>query len=125
MNISQSKTTSTKNIITSYNDKSITIGEKTLSSTFIANTSMTEELELNSILDINPMQLEKILSYTPEIIILGTGKKLIKPNFKKINTIIDHKISFEYMQTSSAIKTYNSLIFDERDVLGLFILDAS
>ena len=80
---------------------------------------------LESILEINAEQIAKIISYEPEIIIFGTGKKLIKPNFKKISTIIDLKISFEYMQTTSAVKTYNSLVFDERNVLGLFILDES
>ncbi|MEE3003479.1 MAG: MTH938/NDUFAF3 family protein [Pseudomonadota bacterium] len=124
MNISQN-TTSTKNIITSYDSKSITIGECSFSSTFIANVSTTEVLELESILEINAEQIAKIISYEPEIIIFGTGKKLIKPNFKKISTIIDLKISFEYMQTTSAVKTYNSLVFDERNVLGLFILDES
>ena len=124
MNISQN-TTSTKNIITSYNDKSITIGECCYSSTFITNVSTTEIFELQSILDINTTQIAKIISYKPEIIIFGTGKKIIKPNFEKISKIIDLKISFEYMQTTSAIKTYNSLVFDDRNVLGLFIIDES
>jgi uncharacterized protein len=121
MNISENSSDNT-NIITSYDNDYITILDKKYTKTLYACKNKVDSLKITDILELNNTNLKTLINHGPEIVIFGTGTIMKQPNSETIKTLIEKKINFEYMNTKSAIKTYNALCFDERNVLGLFIL---
>ncbi len=122
MNINQNTSTNS-NLISHYDDKSITISNKTFHTSFYASKEKVQELNLLDINKISLNDLEIMLTIKPEVVIFGTGSKMKKLAPNIYETLINKKINFEYMNTVSAIKTYNALCFDERNALGVFIID--
>lgn len=122
MNISQNSSTN-HNLISHYDNKSITIANKIFKTSFYASKETTGELNLKDINNISLNDLEMILTTKPEVVIFGTGSKMQKLSPNIYEALINKKINFEYMNTISAIKTYNALCFDERNALGVFIID--
>jgi len=68
--------------------------------------------------------LDGIITWKPEIILLGTGSKLIIPTENFTAYVNKHAIGFEVMDTGAACRSYNVLIDEGRDVVAcLFLKD--
>ena len=75
--------------------------------------------------DINNLvngDMEDILLFKPEIIIIGTGESQIIPANEIINFIHSKKIGLEFMITEAACKTFNLLISEGRKVVAGLIV---
>lgn len=62
------------------------------------------------------------LTFKPDILLIGTGQKLIFPSIKIYGHLINLGIGIEFMNTSAACRTYNALTAENRHVAAALIL---
>ena len=61
------------------------------------------------------------IAQNKEILIVGCGNKFIIPNQEIKKSILSKGLSLEWMTTKNAYHTFNLLIEDYRNVIGLFL----
>jgi len=61
----------------------------------------------------------------PEIVIIGTGRKLRFPPPNALAPLRDARIGFEVMDTAAACRTYNVLLGEGRQVAALLLIEAT
>ena len=67
--------------------------------------------------------VEQILALKPEVVIFGTGARLIWPERAVMKPLMDAGIGYEIMDTAAACRTYNILSHEGRDVVaGLMMI---
>ena len=110
-------------VITAYGENSISINGKSFKqSLIITRTKLNENWELSAIELLQADHINQILAFKPELIIIGTGDKLIFPAVEVYSGIIEHGIGVDFMDTRAACRTYNILMSEGRDVVAGLIL---
>ncbi len=110
-------------VITAYDEDNISINGKAFaSSLIITRTKLNENWKLNHIDSLQTEHIEQILVLNPELIIIGTGKKLTFPAVATYSEIIRKGIGVDFMDTQAACRTYNILMSEGRDVVAGLIL---
>ena len=72
--------------------------------------------------ELGPGDLEPALESDPDIIILGTGDRLMRPKLDLMGLMAERGIGLEIMNTPAACRTYNVLLHEGRSVVAaLFI----
>ncbi|MEC9205593.1 MAG: MTH938/NDUFAF3 family protein [Pseudomonadota bacterium] len=107
-----------KNFIKNYENSVIYIGESSYKYDIILSPKNIREWEIDQIENLSLKDFSGILGLDPEIIIIGTGDKMIVPKREIINNIYGQGIGLEYMKTDSACKTFNILLSEERKVVA-------
>ena len=67
--------------------------------------------------------LSLLLEFQVDIILLGTGNKLIFPSSKDTSIIYQAGIGLEIMDTAAACRTYTILVSEQRSVLAGLIIE--
>ena len=110
-------------VITAYDDNSVSINGKAFSqSLVVTSTRLNENWDITDISMLTSNHIEQVLSFQPELIIIGTGNKLIFPAIEIYSGIIEHGIGVDFMDTGAACRTYNILMSEGRDVVAGLIL---
>lgn len=66
--------------------------------------------------------LEQIAALEPELVLLGTGRKLCFPKPALVAPLLERRIGVEYMDSAAACRTYNLLAADERRVAAAILI---
>jgi uncharacterized protein len=110
-------------VITAYDDGSVSVNGKAFSQSLIITSSQLDEnWEIAGIELLTAVHIDRVLSYQPELIIIGTGNKLIFPAVEVYSAIIKLGIGVDFMDTRAACRTYNILMSEGRDVVAGLIL---
>ena len=114
-------------VITAYEMDSASVsvsinGKPFTQSLIITSTHLDENWDIESIHQLTPDHTDKILALNPELIIIGTGSKLIFPSVETYSSIIERGIGVDFMDTRAACRTYNILKSEDRDVVAALIL---
>ncbi len=110
-------------VITAYDDNSVSINGKTFSqSLVVASTRLHENWGIADIELLTSSHINLVLSFQPELIIIGTGNNLVFPAVEIYSGIIEHGIGVDFMDTGAACRTYNILMSEGRDVVAGLIL---
>lgn len=110
-------------VITAYDIDSVSINGQTFKqSLVVANAQLNENWDLVGIESLTPEHIELVLSFEPELILIGTGSKLIFPAVEVYSSIIERGIGVDFMDTGAACRTYNILMSEGRDVVAGLIL---
>lgn len=110
-------------VVTAYDDGSVTVNGKPFTqSLIIATTKLHENWSVSSIERLQSIHIEQVLSFNPELIIIGTGSRLIFPAIEVYAPIIQRGIGVDFMDTGAACRTYNILMSEGRDVVAGLIL---
>jgi uncharacterized protein len=110
-------------VITSYDENSVSINNKAFTeSLIISGRKLDESWDLKSINQLADEHIQQLLSFEPELIIIGTGNKLVFPSVEIYSTIINCGIGVDFMDTRAACRTYNVLFSEDRDVVAGIIL---
>lgn len=62
-----------------------------------------------------------LLSLQPELVIYGSGNRLVFPPPSKLRTLIEARIGLETMDTAAACRTYNVLASEGRHVVAALL----
>jgi uncharacterized protein len=113
--------------ITAYTDTQIFINDQPYTtSLIITRQQVFTDWAAACPADFNIETLERLLSFRPELIILGTGQKTVFPNPEIMVKCSEAGVGFEVMDSASACRTYNVLLSEERKVVaGLLMPDAT
>lgn len=110
-------------VITGYDEGNVSINGKTFSqSLIITQTKLNENWGVVSIESLHAEHISQILSFKPELILIGTGDKLIFPAIEVYAGIIKQGIGVDFMDTGAACRTYNILMSEGRDVVAGLII---
>ena len=110
-------------VITAYGENSISINGKSFKqSLIITRTKLNENWELSTVELLQADHINQILAFNPELIIIGTGDKLIFPAVEVYSGIIEHGIGVDFMDTRDACRTYNILMSEGRHIVAGLIL---
>jgi uncharacterized protein len=110
-------------VITAYDSDGVSInGKKFNQSLIVTSTQLNEDWGLDSIETLQPDHVELILSLDPELIVIGTGNRLIFPAVEMYSAIIKRGIGVDFMDTGAACRTYNILMSESRNVVAGLIL---
>ena len=111
-------------VITAYDDNSVSINGKSFTqSLVVASTRLNENWNIADIKLLSSSHIEEILSFQPELVIIGTGNRLFFPEIEIYSGIIKHGIGVDFMDTGAACRTYNILMSEGRDVVAGLILN--
>jgi uncharacterized protein len=67
--------------------------------------------------------LDEALSLEPEILLLGTGRRLLFPPPALYAAVVGAGVGFEVMDTAAACRTFNILLAEDRRVVAALILE--
>ena len=111
-------------VLTAYDDNSVSINGKSFTqSLVVASTRLNENWNIADIKLLTSSHIEEILSFRPELVIIGTGNRLVFPEIEIYSGIIKHGIGVDFMDTGAACRTYNILMSEGRDVVAGLILN--
>lgn len=72
---------------------------------------------------ITAADIEQLVAHAPEVILIGTGAKLVFPPQASLAPARAKRIGIEVMDTAAACRTYNLLVTDGRKVVaGLLMI---
>lgn len=108
--------------IKSYDEQSITVAETQYThSIFISNQKIQTDWPVNSITDLTENNIQPLLNFNPEIIIIGhTDINLQLPISTRI-FLAQQRIGIENMNIGSACRTFNILLSEGRKVVFGYI----
>ena len=111
------------NTITSYGPGWIKIAQSKIDKPcVVTRTTLTTDSLPSNIMSLGMPNIEPILAMSPEVVIIGTGKKQLFLD-KKISSILtSQRIGIEYMDTAAACRSFNILLAEERSVVGIFYM---
>ncbi len=88
----------------------------------MSRTQLDKNWTVSTIELLQAEQINQLLAFNPELIIIGTGDKLIFPAIDVYSGIIKHGIGVDFMDTQAARRTYNILMSEGRHVVAGLIL---
>lgn len=72
--------------------------------------------------ELETAHLDALLAYEPELILVGTGRRLNHPGVEMLGYVMGRGVGFELMDTGSACRTYNILVGEGRRVAAGFMM---
>ncbi len=112
-----------KYLIQSYTEDSFTINNERITSNIIISANkLIQNWPPQTIADLALQHLDEIITLEPEIVLLGTGNRLVFPDEMIISTITSKHIGVETMDTGAACRCFNLLQSDGRNVVAALLL---
>ena len=91
-------------------------------SVIISASQLIENWAPQTITELSAETLNAALQLKPDILLLGTGSKLVFPPIEIYGHLINQGIGIEVMDTSAACRTYNALSAENRNVAAALII---
>lgn len=111
------------NIIRAYAPGEIRINTGIYNQSLVISASVLHtNWPLDDITALEESHIELILEQEPELILLGTGARLVFPSTERLRPMIEHGVGYEIMDTAAACRTYNVLVAEGRHVVAGLII---
>lgn len=108
-----------KKIINGYKESCFTVNNEEYKGSIIV---FPERVVSFPELDINNVDhLLRFLNIKIEVVLVGTGVKHISPYLSVRDHISKQSLSFEFMSTGAACRTYNILLSEDRYVIAILM----
>ncbi len=91
-------------------------------SAIITPTHLVRDWTPQSFTELDRPHMEILVELAPEIVLLGSGERLLWPDAAVIAPLADAGIGFEVMNTAAACRTYNILMGDGRRVAAALLM---
>jgi len=112
-----------KNIFTGYGQGYVVVNQKRYDNNLIAMPDhIIEDWQVQTFEQLSAEHFELLLSFQPEIVLLGTGTTLRFPSPLVTKRLIEIKTGVEVMDTNAACRTYNILMAEGRNVAAALII---
>lgn len=112
-------------LIRSYSADRITLGEQHYhTSLLVTPDKVVANWGPTAISDLQEQDFKLMLKLTPEVVLLGTGRRMQFPARVITRPLLDQSIGLEVMDTSAACRTYNVLAGEGRRVLAALIIES-
>jgi uncharacterized protein len=115
--------TSTSLLIRSYTAGELRVNDETYRESVILSPMAVLRLpEIRNLDDLASLDLSRILSLDPELVLLGTGPRQIFPAASFRAQFLSSGIGLEVMDTAAACRTFNVLVAEQRRVVALLVV---
>lgn len=109
--------------IRSYTPGHLQINElKMTQSVIVSPSKLIDNWTPQTIEQLSKESLSPIFELKPDILLIGTGSRLIFPSIEIYGELINQGIGVEVMNTSAACRTYNALTSEHRNVAAALII---
>ena len=113
----------TLNYVRAYSPTEVVIGERVLrSSVIVAPRELIVDWPPRNIGELGIAELAPVLALTPEVILLGTGRRQVFPDARILAAAAHAGAGLEVMDTLAACRTYNVLLQEGRRVVAALII---
>ena len=113
------------NSIRAYSDGEISVNEKIINRSVIISADVIQLWEPASIDQLTAAHCEIISEFNPEVVIIGTGKRLQFPVASVIAGLQTQGIGVEIMAHDAACRTFNILLAEDRRVVVALLMGTS
>jgi len=112
-------------VIESYDADSVSInGRQYRQSLLLSGEGVLDKWAIGTVQDLRASHLQPLLDTQPEVILIGTGLKLVFPAMENYGEVMNQGVGVEFMDTGAACRTYNILVGEGRRVCAGLILQA-
>lgn len=87
-------------------------------SLIVSSSKIIDNWSPQDITELKSEHITPILSMNPEVVILGTGSKLIFPDQAILAPLYNNNIGVEVMDTQAACRTFNVLMAEDRKAVA-------
>ncbi|MFO1435973.1 MAG: Mth938-like domain-containing protein [Gammaproteobacteria bacterium] len=106
--------------IRGYDERTVTVNEVALSRSFVLMPDLLIEQWVPQCLqDLTSEHLEALIPHQPELVILGSGRRLVFPDAAIIEPLRRAGIGHETMDTAAACRCFTVLAAEGRRVLAI------
>lgn len=114
------------NIVRAYGPGEVTINDDIYRSSLIITPGrIITDWPPRTFADLEAAHFEAIIALEPEVVILGTGRRLQFPRPAVTRPVVDAQMGLEVMDTGAACRTYNILMSEGRKVVaGLLMIES-
>lgn len=110
--------------IRAYRPGAITVNDQLFSrSLIIGGGELHADWAPQHIGELQAEHLTPILEMAPEVVLIGTGERLVFPDPELTSPLYGRGIGVEIMDTGAACRTYNVLISEGRAVVAALIIE--
>ncbi|MEL7023644.1 MAG: MTH938/NDUFAF3 family protein [Pseudomonadota bacterium] len=107
-----------RHAIQKYNLTTVTIAEQTYEGSLaISAETLLEDWQCTSIEALSDTLIDRLVALNPEVIILATGATVVFPNAALLHPVMRSGIGIEVMNDGAAIRTFNVLLSESRQVV--------
>ena len=111
------------NIVDAYSQGAVVISNVTYQSSLILSaTDIINDWPPQTSAELTAQHLQQVISLDPEIMILGTGSKIVFPPDEVLQPVISNQIGYEIMDTGAACRSYNFLVAEGRRVVAALFM---
>lgn len=89
----------------------------------ISAESIVEDFPYTASDALDDAAVETILRLKPDVVLLGTGDRIVFPPQKILAAFLKRGIGLETMDSAAAARTFNVLIEEGRKAVGVFLLN--
>lgn len=82
-------------------------------------------MALRSVADLNLEVLAPVLAGEPDILLLGTGARIVFPSAALRAAVLSRRVGLEVMDNAAAARTFNVLVGENRHVQAVFLLESA
>jgi len=102
---------------------SATIVDRRMHTSFVVSPGrVVEDFPVRSVDQLDARAIETVLALSPEIVLLGTGERAIFPPQRVLAEFLKRGIGLETMDNAAAARTFNVLVGEGRQAVGMFLL---
>jgi uncharacterized protein len=113
------------NLVTHLEPDGIRVGERRFDRSLILSAAeLVPGWSVHDPAQVGLDSLAPALGLEPEILVLGTGSRIVFPPGEVFAALAARGIGLEVMDTAAACRTYNVLVGEERSVVAALILPA-
>ena len=109
------------NTVTAYGPGFIEINKVRHDSAILLTPERVEPWDVLSFEALSEADFERLRSFNPEVVLLGTGARQRFPHPRLARALTDARIGLEVMSTAAACRTYNILMAENRKVAAALI----
>ncbi len=111
------------NLVTAVAPGKIRVGEEIITRSVILSANrIIRDWPVASSEEIDRQALSPALALEPDVLLVGTGRRLAFPAGPLAAELAAHGIGLEFMDTAAACRTYNILINEERPVVAALVI---
>ena len=116
---------SSANFVTAYTPGEVTVGSRVIRTSFIMdNEQIFADWPVRDASELTIAHLETAIARKPELILLGTGSRILFPAIEVLTGVSSRGIGLEVMDTPAACRTFNILAGESRRVVAAVIIDS-
>ena len=110
------------NVVRAYGPGEISVRDQVITRSLILTASeLVADWAPQTIDAVTELDMRRVLTHDPEVIVLGTGESLVFPHKNIMTFVLQRGVGLEVMDTPAACRTYNVLVHEGRRVAAALL----